>query len=220
MTKKDLVKVATELNDVLGLSPEIDTKVASKELKSLILEAAGFIEPEDVISKGTLGIIKTLKKEAKPVEEEEPEEPEDVEEEEEEENEEDEDEDGEEDDDEDEDEEDEEEEEPEPPKKKGKTKTTTAKKGTKTPKETKKTTTKKETKKTTPEKPCMTHIMDSNIAKGGLLVDVMNNIYKEAEENGYDPTPFTIGRIRSHVKARIKDEVIKGIEYQEIIVKK
>ena len=203
MTKKDLVKVATELNDVLGLSPEIDTKVASKELKSLILEAAGFIEPEDVISKSTLSIIKTLKKEAKPVEEEEPEEPEDVEEDEEE----------------DEEEEEEEEEVTTPaPKKKGKAKTSTAKKGTK--KETKKTTTKKETKKTAPEKPCMTHIMDSNIAKGGLLVDVMNNIYEEAEKNGYDPTPFTIGRIRSHVKARIKDEVIKGIEYQEIIVKK
>jgi len=120
--QKRFSKVATELNDVLGLSPEIDTKVASKELKSLILEAAGFIEPEDVISKGTLSIIKTLKKGSKNLskmqnlmnlkmskkrkkkknEEEE--------------NEEDEDEDGEEDDDEDEDEE----EEPEPPKKKGK----------------------------------------------------------------------------------------------------
>ena len=202
MTKKDLVTAANELNEVLGLSPQIDTTGNAKEIKSLVQEAADFVEPEDKISDATKAVIKALKEDPapkkkpapKPDPEEEEEEEDEVDEEEEED-----DEDDEEDDDEDEDEE----EEPEPPKKKGKAKTSTAKKETKTPKETKKTTTIKE-KSETPAKPYMAHIMDAILSKGGSIENIAKKVQKEAVKFEYDPKPFTAGRIRSHAKYRIK----------------
>ena len=64
--REDLIKVAKELNDVLGLDPQIKTgkKVTDKELTEQILEAADLILPEDDISDKTMEIIKILKGES------------------------------------------------------------------------------------------------------------------------------------------------------------
>ena len=72
--REDLIKAAKELNDVLGLDPQIKTgkKVTDKELTEQILEAADLILPEDDISEETMRVIKFLKEES--VEEEEDEE--------------------------------------------------------------------------------------------------------------------------------------------------
>ena len=61
--REDLIKVAKELNDVLGLDPQIKTgkKVTDKELTEQILEAADLILPEDDISDETMQVIKILK---------------------------------------------------------------------------------------------------------------------------------------------------------------
>ena len=85
MTKKDVVSVAKELNKVLGLNPQIDTKQGLEELKGLVLQAADLIEPEDEISEKTTKIIEELREEKAASESEENEEAGDVEEEEEEE---------------------------------------------------------------------------------------------------------------------------------------
>jgi hypothetical protein len=74
MTKKDVVSVAKELNKVLGLSPQIDTKQDLETLKDLVLQAADLIEPEDEISEKTTKIIEELREEkaaAEPEEEDE-----------------------------------------------------------------------------------------------------------------------------------------------------
>lgn len=63
MTKKEVVSVAKELNKVLGLDPQIDTKQDLETLKNLVLQAADLIEPEDKISKKTTTIIDELRKE-------------------------------------------------------------------------------------------------------------------------------------------------------------
>ena len=62
--REDLIKAAKELNDVLGLDPQIKTgkKVADKELIDQLLEAADLILPEDDISEETMRVIKLLKK--------------------------------------------------------------------------------------------------------------------------------------------------------------
>ena len=62
--REDLIKAAKELNDVLGLDPQINTgkKVTDKELTEQILEAADLILPEDDISEETMRVIKLLKK--------------------------------------------------------------------------------------------------------------------------------------------------------------
>ena len=72
--REDLIKAAKELNDVLGLDPQIKTgkRVTEKELSEQILEAAELILPEDDISEETMRVIKFLKEES--VEEEEDEE--------------------------------------------------------------------------------------------------------------------------------------------------
>ena len=77
--REDLIKAAKELNDVLGLDPQIKTgkKVTEKELSEQILEAAELILPEDNISEETMRVIKLLKGES--VEDEEGEEVEAVE---------------------------------------------------------------------------------------------------------------------------------------------
>jgi hypothetical protein len=74
MTKKDVVSVAKELNKVLGLDPQIDTKQDLETLKDLVLQAADLIEPEDEISEKTTKIIEELREEkaaAEPEEEDE-----------------------------------------------------------------------------------------------------------------------------------------------------
>lgn len=64
--REDLIKAAKELNDVLGLDPQIKTgkKVTEKELSEQILEAAELILPEDNISEETMRVIKLLKGES------------------------------------------------------------------------------------------------------------------------------------------------------------
>jgi len=64
--KEELIKAAKELNDVLGLDPQIKTgkKVTEKELSEQILEAAELILPEDDISDETMRVIKLLKDES------------------------------------------------------------------------------------------------------------------------------------------------------------
>jgi hypothetical protein len=74
MTKKDVVSAAKELNKVLGLDPQIDTKQDLETLKDLVLQAADLIEPEDEISEKTTKIIEELREEkaaAEPEEEDE-----------------------------------------------------------------------------------------------------------------------------------------------------
>ncbi|HUM44997.1 MAG TPA: hypothetical protein PKI14_18780, partial [Fervidobacterium sp.] len=64
--REDLIKAAKELNDVLGLDPQIKTgkKVTDKELMEQILEAADLLLPEDDISEETMRVIKLLKDES------------------------------------------------------------------------------------------------------------------------------------------------------------
>lgn len=64
--REDLIKAAKELNDVLGLDPQIKTgkKVTDKELTEQILEAADLLLPEDDISEETMKVIEVLKGEA------------------------------------------------------------------------------------------------------------------------------------------------------------
>jgi len=64
--RDDLIKAAKELNDILGLDPQIKTgkKVTEKELSEQILEAAELILPEDDISEETMTVIKLLKDES------------------------------------------------------------------------------------------------------------------------------------------------------------
>ncbi len=76
--RKDLIKAAKELNNILGLDPQIKTgkKVTDKELIDQLLEAADLILPEDDISDETMKVIEILKGEA--VDDEDIEEPDDV----------------------------------------------------------------------------------------------------------------------------------------------
>lgn len=58
LTKKDLVYLANELNECLGLDPEIDTSLPMKELKKLVVEAAELIEPgEDELPKKAMDLL-------------------------------------------------------------------------------------------------------------------------------------------------------------------
>jgi len=74
--REDLIKASKELNDVLGLDPQIKTgkKVTEKELSEQILEAAELILPEDDISEETMRVIKLLQGESAEDEEDEDEE--------------------------------------------------------------------------------------------------------------------------------------------------
>lgn len=202
MTKKEVVSVAKELNKVLGLDPQIDTKQDVEELKGLVLQAADLIEPEDEISEKTAKIIEELREEkaAAELEEEDEGEPEedaddngaeDDESEDEEEDDESESEDEEEDDEEeeeDEEEEDEPEEEEEKP-----TKTPATKKN------------KKETKpKEEVDKPTtMAGAMDVILTAGGSWGDITEATKKEAERLGFDPKKYSTGVIRAHAKSRL-----------------
>lgn len=64
--REDLIKAAKELNDIMGLDPQIKTgkKVTDKELIDQLLEAADLILPEDDISDETMKVIEILKGEA------------------------------------------------------------------------------------------------------------------------------------------------------------
>ena len=71
--REDLIKAAKELNDILGLDPQIRTgrKVTDEELTEQILEAADLLLPEDDISEETMRVIKFLKDESAEEEDEE-----------------------------------------------------------------------------------------------------------------------------------------------------
>ncbi len=76
--REDLIKAAKELNDIMGLDPQIKTgkKVTDKELIDQLLEASDLILPEDDISDDTMKVIEILKGET--VDDEDIEEPENV----------------------------------------------------------------------------------------------------------------------------------------------
>ena len=76
--REDLIKAAKELNDIMGLDPQIKTgkKVTDKELIDQLLEASDLILPEDDISDDTMKVIEILK--GKAVDDEDIEEPENV----------------------------------------------------------------------------------------------------------------------------------------------
>lgn len=72
-----LVVVAKELNDKLGLDPQIDTALSSEQLIAMILEAAELLTPKDneILSSTAIQTISNLRKQfGEPEEEEEPEE--------------------------------------------------------------------------------------------------------------------------------------------------
>lgn len=59
--KKDVIKAAKELNDKLGLDPEIDTSMKSDELKQTVAEAGDLIEPGDNIGEETQALVDDLR---------------------------------------------------------------------------------------------------------------------------------------------------------------
>lgn len=60
VSKERLVKAVKELNDVLGLDPQIDVTLEEDVLVRDLLEAAELLVPEDVISKATINVINDL----------------------------------------------------------------------------------------------------------------------------------------------------------------
>ena len=63
MKRSELVKAAKELNETLGLDPQINTKEKLKALISLIKEAAELIDPElDDLTLSTLSVIARITK--------------------------------------------------------------------------------------------------------------------------------------------------------------
>lgn len=62
VSKARLVKAAKELNEVLGLDPQIDVTLEEDALVRDLLEAAELLVPEDDISKETLNVINDLNK--------------------------------------------------------------------------------------------------------------------------------------------------------------
>ncbi len=73
---KNLIKAAKELNDVLGLDPEIKTVAVKKDvLEKKLKQAATMIEPQDDVSEETiqtLEVLGALLKKAEPAEKPEP----------------------------------------------------------------------------------------------------------------------------------------------------
>ena len=61
--KKELVKVAKELNKVLGLNPAIETDQDKEELQEKIATAAELIEPEDNLTSKTIDILEEIMQE-------------------------------------------------------------------------------------------------------------------------------------------------------------
>ena len=69
MEREQIVDAATELNEVLGLDPEIDVKLSTADLKGKIVEASELIGPGDDISKETQEVLNALKPEPEAEEE-------------------------------------------------------------------------------------------------------------------------------------------------------
>lgn len=60
LSRAPLVKAAEELNEVLGLDPQIDVTLEEDALVRDLLEAAELLVPEDDISEETLNVINAL----------------------------------------------------------------------------------------------------------------------------------------------------------------
>jgi len=60
MNRAQLVDAARELNEVLGLEPEIDVKVGTGDLREKIKEAIELITPHDRFSEETFSVLKEL----------------------------------------------------------------------------------------------------------------------------------------------------------------
>lgn len=58
--QKELVAVAEEMNEVMGLEPAIDTELVNKELIKEIKDNAVEIEPDDVFSEETQNVLMEL----------------------------------------------------------------------------------------------------------------------------------------------------------------
>ncbi len=71
--RKQLVEVAEELNEFLGLEPEIDVDLPTEELKKEVIEAIDFLEEgeEEELTEETQEVIELLVKEEEEEEEEE-----------------------------------------------------------------------------------------------------------------------------------------------------
>ncbi len=207
MERKNLVKVAKELNEVLGLEPQIDIEAEDDKLKDLILEAAKLIQPGDDLSIGTMRVVRVLqkkwKKEQPTASAEESEEPTEEESEEptEEESE----------------EPTEEVEEPEEGPaagkkgKSGKDKNEKAEKAEKADKKAggkaekaEKTDKKSEQQEPAPEpgKITMTQVMDEVLSKGGTWETMTKAVRERAAELGYDPLKYPAYVLRAHAKYR------------------
>jgi len=66
MKRSELVKAAKELNETLGLEPQINIKEKSKALADLIKEAAELVDPElDDLTDNTLSVIAKITKDEK-----------------------------------------------------------------------------------------------------------------------------------------------------------
>jgi outer membrane biosynthesis protein TonB len=64
LKKSKVINTAKELNEILGLDPQIPIKkVDLEEIKKKILEARGLIHPDDTISSETIEVIETLEQE-------------------------------------------------------------------------------------------------------------------------------------------------------------
>ena len=61
--KARVIKAAKELNEVLGIDPEIDVEQSLVKIKEDVISAAQLVEPDDELSKATLRTIDELKEE-------------------------------------------------------------------------------------------------------------------------------------------------------------
>lgn len=62
LTEERIKNAAQELNEVLGLEPEIDLEQDLKELKEELLVAADLVEPDDELSNDTMEVVEALQK--------------------------------------------------------------------------------------------------------------------------------------------------------------
>lgn len=60
MKKKDLIKVARDLDIILGLEPPIDAKADEEVLYGQVKEAALMLEPEDTVREDTVELLKEI----------------------------------------------------------------------------------------------------------------------------------------------------------------
>ena len=185
MKKSELVPVAEELNEVLGLEPKIDAKKLSlTDLKKKIIKASTLIEPGDTFSEKTMGVFKELDITI-----------------------------GDPDDDEtivldEEDDAEEVEEVDEPTKsasgpKPGKETPRKSRKPVTPPKAEKTEKTEKATSNLPKHEGSMAQFMDSVLIKGGTWENITTEVQAEAEDRGLDPKKYATGVIRAHAKFRV-----------------